>query len=34
MAVKGETLFENMPFGWYKLTARKGEKIWGKSYLG
>ena len=33
MAVKGETLFENMPFGWYKLTARKDDKNLGEVIL-
>ncbi len=33
MAVRGEVLFENMPFGWYKLTAIKDDRYLGEVIL-
>jgi len=33
MAVRGEALFENLPFGWYKLTVRKAGQNLGEVIL-
>lgn len=33
MALRGEVLFENLPFGWYKLTVRKADQNLGEVIL-